>query len=220
MNQQEHGQINQFLKQLVDFKITQKDNDADKLIRDAISQQPDAAYLLVQRCLVLEQAVNNAQTKIADLQNQLQQKNFGAPSNSFLGNDPWSQSAVNPSSVPGAGNYQIPQANNAPFNRSVAPQAASSGFGSSFLGNVATTAAGVVAGSFLFQGIENLMGHHSSGWGQPSAFGGQPITEETVINNYYGSDEQVANNDDNNYQADAGSGDYFDGMDDSDSDWA
>ncbi|WP_409563848.1 hypothetical protein [Methylomonas koyamae] len=37
---------------------------------------------------------------------------------------------------------------------------------------MATTAAGVVAGSFLFQGIENLMSYHSSGWGQPSTFSG------------------------------------------------
>jgi hypothetical protein len=31
------------------------------------------------------------------------------------------------------------------------------------LGTVATTAAGVVAGSFLFQGIQGLMGHHGPG---------------------------------------------------------
>jgi hypothetical protein len=30
------------------------------------------------------------------------------------------------------------------------------------LGNIATTAAGVVAGSFLFQGIEHLMGNHNA----------------------------------------------------------
>ena len=29
------------------------------------------------------------------------------------------------------------------------------------LGNIATTAAGVVAGSFLFQGIQGHMGHHN-----------------------------------------------------------
>lgn len=47
----------------------------------------------------------------------------------------------------------------------------------------------------------------------------QVSMHETVINNYYGSDDQVANNDDNSYQADADNGDYFDGMDDFDSDW-
>jgi hypothetical protein len=33
------------------------------------------------------------------------------------------------------------------------------------LGNLATTAAGVVAGSFLYQGIQNMMGHHNTGSG-------------------------------------------------------
>ncbi len=217
MNTQERDQLNQFLKQLVDFKLTQKDTDAEALIRDAMSRQPDATYLLVQRCLLLEHAVNAAQTKINDLQNQLQQRSTPSSAGSFLGNDPWAQSAASSNPVPGAGNYQIPQANNTPFNRA-APQAVGSGFGSSFLGNVATTAAGVVAGSFLFQGIENLMGHHQSGWGQ-QAFGEQ-VTEETIVNNYYGNSDQLANNnDDNSYLADNSGDDYFDGIDDSDTDW-
>ena len=33
------------------------------------------------------------------------------------------------------------------------------------MANLATTAAGVVAGSFLYQGIQNLMGHHNPGSG-------------------------------------------------------
>jgi hypothetical protein len=36
----------------------------------------------------------------------------------------------------------------------------------------------------------------------------------------YAYDDQVANKDDNSYQADADNSDYFDGMDDSDSDRA
>jgi hypothetical protein len=48
---------------------------------------------------------------------------------------------------------------------------------------MATTAAGVVAGSFLFQGIENLMGnHHSSADAWANA---DHAPEQTVINNYY-----------------------------------
>jgi hypothetical protein len=40
------------------------------------------------------------------------------------------------------------------------------------LGTVATTAAGVVAGSFLFQGIQGLMGHHGQGEPAKAADGG------------------------------------------------
>jgi hypothetical protein len=69
------------------------------------------------------------------------------------------------------------------------------------MGSVATTAAGVVAGSFLFQGIQNMMGHNSgSGFGGGSGAGNQtgnqagmtpaaPVTvNETTVNNYYTND--------------------------------
>jgi len=83
---------------------------------------------------------------------------------------------------------------------------------------VATTAAGVVAGSFLYQGIENLMGHHSSGFGQQSF--GEPFAEKTVVNNYYGDDAgQIASNDteSDDYLASDDTDSYQD--DSVDSDW-
>jgi hypothetical protein len=72
----------------------------------------------------------------------------------------------------------------------VAAAAPASSWGSGILGNVATTAAGVVAGSFLFQGIENLMGHHNqSGFSASNAdaHAVPPVAENTTINNYYDS---------------------------------
>ena len=79
----------------------------------------------------------------------------------------------------------------------VAAAAPASSRGSGMLGNVATTAAGVVAGSFLFQGIENLMGHHNQrgfGASNTEAHAVPPVAENTVINNYYdgrGPDDTV-----------------------------
>lgn len=206
MNSQEHSQLSQFLAQLSGAQAGNKDTEADALIREAVAKQPDAAYLLVQRALLQDQALSAAKMQIADLQNQLQNA-ANSQRGSFLGSDPWAQPAGNVGGVPGAGNYQVP--------RGAPMQAQAPGFfgggGSSFLGNVATTAAGVVAGSFLFQGIESLLGHHgggSAGWGQ-SAFGehhGSP--EQTVVNNYYGDDAiREANYDEN-------AGDYsFDNAD-------
>lgn len=190
MNPQEHDQLNQLLKQLGEVKLTAKDREAENLIREAVAHQPDATYLLVQRTLLLEQALNSAKARIDELQNQLQNSQSGQRGG-FLSNDPWSQPAVKASPVPSTGSSQVPQ---------YAPQTSASAFagGSSFLGNVATTAAGVVAGSFLFQGIENLMGHHSSGLGQQPS--GEQFTEQTVIKNYYGddADQQAYNNDNSN----------------------
>ncbi|MEQ1620713.1 MAG: DUF2076 domain-containing protein [Methylococcales bacterium] len=223
MNAQERDQLNQLLKQLVEVRLAAKDPEAESLIREAATQQPDATYLLVQRTLLLDQALINAKTRIDDLQNQLQRSQT-AQSNSFLSNDPWAQPAAAGSGpVPGVGSYQIPRNAQQPQQQQQqqqAPVAASpfGGGGSSFLGNVATTAAGVVAGSFLFQGIENLMGggHHASGFGQ-QALNDHNVPDQTVINNYYGDDaKQLADNNDSHesYADNSDSNDFFASNDD------
>ena len=219
MNNQEQAQLTQFLNQLVDVKLTEKDSAAEALIREALGRQPDAAYLLVQRCLLQDRAVAAAQTKINILENQLQQQRPATATNSFLNGDPWAQTSGNSNGVPGANSYQVPNApagvGNSAFSR-MAPQNPGPGIGSSFLGNVATTAAGVVAGSFLFQGIENLMGHHQSGLGQQAA-SGQPA-EQNIVNNYYGDDQQHDTGNHNDYLASDDNDGFFDDGD-SDSDW-
>lgn len=220
MNTLEREQLQHLLKQLVEVKLTNKDSEAEAMIREAAAHQPDAAYLLSQRVMLLEQALNAAKTRIEELQKQSQQTTAAT---SFLGSDPWAAPAANSAPVPGVTGYQVPRAT---------PQAQSqpaSGFlggGSSFLGNIATTAAGVVAGSFLFQGIENLLGHHNGGFGG-SGFGqpeyGEQITEQTIVNNYYGDDssdtgqfvdssnygdDYFANDSDSDFQDDAGDSDW------------
>ena len=109
MNTQERDLLTQLLKQLVEFKITSKDAEAESLIRDAVAHQPDATYLLVQRVLLLEHGLNNAKARIDELQKQLQANQSAQASSSFLGNDPWAQPAVNSAPVPGAGAYQPPR---------------------------------------------------------------------------------------------------------------
>lgn len=216
MNSQERDQINHFLKLLIEFKLPQKDLEAENLIREAVAKQPDAAYLLVQRSLLLEQAVNNAQAKINALQEQLQERQAAPSTSSFLGNDPWAPVSNNSNAVPGASSYQAPVAQTVAGNSAFYRPALTNtggGFGSSFLGNVATTAAGVVAGSFLLQGIENLVGHHGSGFNQQPV--GEQITDNTVVNNYYGDDagQQDSSSD---YLANDDSNSFLDDNDDSD----
>lgn len=189
MNAQEHEILSRFLSQLRGAQLPMKDAQADALIRSAVSTQPDAAYWLVQRALVAEQAVEAARAQIAQLQWQVQALQQGNPPSApsrFLGNsNPWGAPAAAPNPAPIAsqsGGYAAPQA---------APAASGGGL-SSFLGTVATTAVGVAAGSFLFQGVENLLhshsGHDHNAWMGPD---GQPMAGgDTVINNYYLSDDQ------------------------------
>lgn len=210
MNNQEREHISRFLNQLGEIKLSaeNKDLEAEQLIRSATANQPDAVYLLVQRALLLEQALQTAKGQLADLQNQLQNRPSAA-TGGFLDNDPWGQTATKSRPVPGAERYAMPQTNQQP------PVSAFGGGASSFLGNVATTAAGVVAGSFLFQGIENLMGHHASPWEHQAANVHEPVNESTTINNFYGDSPESSAMHEASYQVDED--DTF--QDDNDSDW-
>lgn len=157
MNASDEKMLQDFLDQLVQAKGVTKDPDADALIGRAVSQQPDAAYLLVQRALLVEQALNNAKARIAELEKQDTKGGSG-----FLDANSWGNSAQSrPSNpVPGmgqGGGFQPPASGAA-----AAPAKGSSflgGGGGSMLGTIAATAAGVAAGSFLFHGIGNLLGN-------------------------------------------------------------
>lgn len=187
MNLQEREQLTHFLQQLTQAQAGQKDPDAERLIRDAAGRQPDAAYLLVQRAMQLEQALQIVQSQAGKLQAEMEQLRAGARSGFLDQGNAWGRPAAVPQAVPGAVAAQQHQALQQQPAAQAAPAASSWG-SSGMLGNIATTAAGVVAGSFLFQGIGNLMGNHQAG----SGFGANaahptPATENTVINNYYDS---------------------------------
>ncbi|HJW26687.1 MAG TPA: DUF2076 family protein [Rhodocyclaceae bacterium] len=181
MQAQEREQLVHFLHQLTQAPSVQKDTEADALIREACARQSDAPYLLVQRALLVEQALQQAQAQIGRLQGELDQARSAAHPGGFLDGNAWGNPAPRPASsvAPAAPAYQAAQATPAP----------AASWGSGWLGNVATTAAGVVAGSFLFQGIEHLLGSHHGG---SSWFGGNDDLsraqgETTVVNNYFDS---------------------------------
>jgi hypothetical protein len=177
MNSEERKLLTEFLDQLQQAKGLPKDPDAESLIAAAVSRQPDASYLLVQKALLQEQALNNAKAQIAQLQSQLEQARTrsAAPRGGFLGQDPW---AASPRPAPAA-----------PWPAATAPQPGPSALGS-FLGTAAATAAGIAGGAFLFQGLESLLGHHGSGGGFLDSAGLSPDRVENVtINEYYGTDD-------------------------------
>lgn len=189
MSPQEREQLIRFLAPLRQQAPVRKDAEADALIQETCAGQPDAAYLLVQRAMLLEHALQDAQTRIARLQDEVERtrpvSGGGFLDNNTWGNAPALQRTPNPAPAPGY----------AP-----APAAASGVPG--WLGNMATTAAGVVAGSFLFQGIEHLLGgSHSSGnsWLGHDGLLSQSPAETTIVNNYYdsgsgsASSESIAN---------------------------
>jgi hypothetical protein len=189
MNLQERDQLSLFLQQLTQVQASQKDAEADTLIREACTRQPDAGYLLVQRAMQLEHALQAMKVQCAQLQAELDRTRPSTQGGFMNDINAWGRPAMAPaaSSAPAA---PVPGSTIQPRAQAPVPAAApASSWGSGILGNVATTAAGVVAGSFLFQGIQNLMGHHNqSGFGAANADGhAVPPVAENTVNNYYDS---------------------------------
>jgi uncharacterized protein len=186
MSPQDSQMLNDFLNQLVQAHGIQKDPEADALIQRAVAQQPDAAYLLVQRALLLDQALKNAKQRIAGLESQLDQQPAGQQGGGqFLDANTWGNSGRSQPAQSYQRDVQQPyQSQPQPQYQPQYQNAPSSGFlrgglGST-LGSIAATAAGVAAGGFLFQGLENMFGHHNYGGGN------RLLNSDDPANNLFG----------------------------------
>ncbi len=174
MNSDERSLLQQFLGDLVATRGAIKDQEADRMITDALRKNPDGAYVLVQHAVMSDQALHAAQGQIAQLQDQLRQAYPSQPSSNFL-----------PSSGPWSGGQQQsqPQQQGGGFMGS-GPLRSGGGLGS-FLRNAGTTAAGVVGGSLLFEGLSGLFGGGRGGFGGFGGGGGWGGPPTEVVNNYY-----------------------------------
>jgi len=68
MNSEQEARLQALLQRLVRVRGAQKDPRAETLIRQALERQPDAAYLLTQRVLVLEGALEETREQMARVQ--------------------------------------------------------------------------------------------------------------------------------------------------------
>jgi hypothetical protein len=187
MTPQEEQLLEDFLQRLAAAGSVAKDAQADALIRQRLVGQPDALYLLVQRSLLQQHALEGAKAQIAQLQAQVASQQGGG---SFLGGQQPSAWGASPPPIP---QQAQPQQAAAPgwrerlFGGTPAPQPSAP----SFLSQAATTAAGVAGGMFLFDGIESLMGGHHGGGLFGGGFGGQPsVIENVTENNYNDNDDR------------------------------
>lgn len=135
MDTRERLLVNRLVARIAEAPDAPKDADAQAEIGTLLRVRPDAPYLLMQRALMLEAALEQAQAK-------LEQLSAGAP-------------AVLPS-APG-----MPAPMSQPVGAGGGAPASSTG---GFLRNAASIGAGVVGGSLLFQGIESLL-HGGRSWG-------------------------------------------------------
>ena len=160
MTAQERDQLQQFLAALRQQRSLPKDAVAEGLIREAMAQQPDAPYWLVQRSLALQLALSAAQARMAQLQAQCDAATTAS-------------GVTRP--VDGGACTTLGEAARTP----AAPMAPtqSSPWGRGLLAQVSGTAlgvtTGVVAGGLLLQGLQSLWGPDAASPG-PAAAGNLP----------------------------------------------
>ena len=209
MTPEERVQLVRFLQLLEQANAGPKDEAAEGMIRDSLTRQPDAAYLLVQRVLQLEMAQQSRQEEIEHLKRQLGgARTSGLPA-SFFGQNSWGRQ---PASAPASS--ALPAASSlSPAAAQAQAQPTRSAWGSGLLGTVASTAVGVVAGSMLAQGIGSLLGNRNAA---PNDAGGGNIPPGggTLVETDYGaqSPRSDAGDSSNNY-ASGDSGDHGDHSD-------
>ena len=86
MTPQETALVTTLLERLKTIDSADKDRAAEILIRQAMTEQPDAAYHLVQTVLIQDLSLHVAQNRIAELENTLAEtKTVSFIPHSFLG---------------------------------------------------------------------------------------------------------------------------------------
>jgi len=190
-----------------------KDRDAEALIVQSVRANPDAAYMLVQSVLVQEQALEAANARLLELEDQLRalEEPRGSRSGGFLGGA-WNSGRRGEeprSSVPQVGARATPSAyesrsslsQGAPQPPPQQPAPAPSGGG--FMKSALATAAGVAGGMVLADSLRNMLGG-----------GGAHASPSTLAGPREGADPKYQDASDN----DPGTDDNDPGTDDADND--
>jgi len=186
MTPQETQLVDDLFDRLARLETAVRDPEAERLIGAGLRRAPHAVYALVQTALLQDEALKRANARIEELQAQagdgeaseqrpasfldsMREAITGRPPGrgsvpSVRASAPGAHLQGNPPpGYPSQPGYPPP----AP-----PPYAAGPAFGSggSFLGSAASTAAGVIGGALLLDGIRSMFGHHAGGYA-PSAFG-------------------------------------------------
>lgn len=180
MTPEERDLLTRFLDDLARARPGPRDAEAAARIAEAL-RAPDAGYVLVQHAILADAALQDAQTRIADLERRLDETGGrafapnGDGGGGFLGSlfgragprGPEAPMVRTAPAVPTTGpafGYD-PGRGGAPYPVQGGAFGGGGGLGS-FLRGAGRTAAGVAGGAFLFEGLQGLFGGgHQGGFG-------------------------------------------------------
>jgi hypothetical protein len=188
MTPQETELVDDLFDRLAKLESLPRDPAAERLIAQGAQRAPHALYALVQTALLQDEALKRANARIEELQAELgggeepqqRQGGFLDSMRDALGLGEPRGSVPNVRAEGGGGPWRGPEpgAGYPPQQAGYPPQmppgyagGPAFGTGGSFLGNAASTAAGVLGGALLLNGIRSMFGQHSGGGHGSQAFG-------------------------------------------------
>lgn len=200
------------------FGAPDKDREAEALIGQSVRSNPDAPYMLVQSVLVQEQALQAANDRVQELEDQLRgaEQPRGAGSGSFLGGLWGGRRGEEPrSSVPTIGSRSTASAYegrpSSPWSQGASQppqpppqqQPAPAASGGGFMRSALTTAAGVAGGMLVADSIRNMLGGAHAG---PSPLAGPREDRDAKYVDESDNDPGTADDADNDPGFDSGGG--------------
>jgi hypothetical protein len=170
MTPQERDLIADLFDRLAQLENQPRDPDAERAIRDELRRAPHSIYPLVQTVLVQDEALKAANARIEALESGATEAASARPSG-FLDNMRdvlFGRTEAGRGSVPSVrSGSQLPLRAAAPQSPLGQPYYGQGALGQpqgpSFLGTTAATAAGVVGGSLLLDGVRSALGGHQGG---------------------------------------------------------
>lgn len=188
MNAEERDLIIGLFKRMRDMNAVEKDREAARLIDEEMGRNPDAPYLLTQSVLVQEQALQRAEARIRELEDQIRQ---------FEPSERHTATGGSPGFLRHAPKM---------------PAAETGGASGGFMSQAVSTALGVAGGMLLAQGISSLFDGDDTG--KQSATGMSTRASEWDQKPGAGHLEAPARGAETQAASDAGDGDWWDWGDD------
>jgi hypothetical protein len=177
MNSEERRMIADLFERMRSYGPVEKEDEAERMIREEVRRMPDAPYMLVQSVLVQEMALRRADERIRELEDRVGELESGGGraaqgGGSFLGGlfgggsrGPDSDARERPraSSVPSVGRPPMGAPEHREDWRSGGVPQMRRGGGGGFLQSAMATAAGVAGGVLLADSIRGLLGDDKAG---------------------------------------------------------
>jgi hypothetical protein len=178
MTPEEGQRVNELFDRLAQLETAPRDTQAERAIAEGLARAPHAAYALVQTALVQDEALKRADARIRELSGEdaeprsaggfldtMRNALSGGPAhgsvpsvraNSSEPDTRWNRGGALPAAAP-------------PAEAAPAP-----GFGGSFLGTAAASAAGFIGGALLLNSIGSMFGHRGGSAFTEVPRGGSP----------------------------------------------